>query len=168
MHDQIYIIFCDLLILQPESGCLINNSSSCRFFFFFFQTMGGRVYKNGMCPPPPLTMPRPWPGAPAIGEDPGDEVGFAADVMAAMLVGKNKAFSSAGNLTVLSSKFYDFFFVGLSPNMAALSRGCKPRIYKQLGRQLTDTKHLENKCSVIPGINFLITERINIYRSLLP
>ena len=52
--------------------------------------------------------------------------------------------------------------------MAALSRDRKPRIYKQLGRQLTDTKHFENKCSVIPEINLLITERINIYKSLLP
>ena len=43
---------------------------------------------------------------------------FATDIMAAMLGDQNKAISSV--------KF--FFFIVWSPYMAALSRGCKPRM----------------------------------------
>ena len=54
--------------------------------------------------------------------------------MGAMLGDKNRAFSSAGNWTLLSCKWHDnFFFIVLSPQHGRLSRGYKPRIRRHIG-----------------------------------
>ena len=72
---------------------------------------------------------------------------FARDVTAAMLVGgqEQKHFSPLGtklNFHVNSSRKYSFV---LTPNMAALSRGCKPRI-----PQVNSTLMCSNK-PITPG-----------------
>ena len=41
---------------------------------------------------------------------------------------RTKAFLSSGNLTLFSCKFFKKYSIVLTFNMAALSRGCKPRI----------------------------------------
>ena len=54
---------------------------------------------------------------------------FASDVTAAMLLVKNKSMSSPlGTKLYFHVNFSSKISIVLTPNMAALSRGCKPRI----------------------------------------
>ena len=68
---------------------------------------------------------------------------LAADVTAAMLVDKNKAFSSAGNLTLLSCKFCKNVFYCFDHQHGRLVMWLQPSNGHELNRQqkMTDTDH---------------------------